>query len=549
MPWTVDDVDSHKKGLDDKGKRQWVAVANSALKRCLDDGGDEKECAASAIRQANGVAGNEEMQIHHYHLTANNYTIRTETHQGRKHLVVPVVMMVEGVHNGSHGPLLHLSEELGKFPASWNGIPISVQHPSEDGVDVSANDPNIVDGQVIGRVYRTRMDKGKLKAEAWLDEDKMQRVAPDALAYIRQGKPLDVSVGVFTDDELIVGDYGGKEYAGIARNHRPDHLALLPGGVGACSWADGCGIRTNFNPDQQNEESMQTNTLRYSGTESTAWTGPALADFKVEGQWGDLSASERAMVASHFLIGSADAETFGDLKLPVVNPGTGKLNERALRAVISGRGAQVGGVSAEQKAAARRRAYRLLNEEFEADLKVPDNLEESNREEAIMAHEEKRHDPCCPEKVELLIQSEQTRFDEADRDWLLDMTEDQIAKLMPLEDEERAQEEVPAMNQEQALQVLQEQLSDPKKFLSLLPQETREQMEFGLKLYKAERSKFIDRITANTDVFTAEELGAKSMDELDKLSRAVKPRTDFTPMGGGALTVHEVEALLPPGVE
>lgn len=295
---------------------------------------------------------------------------------------------------------------------------------------------------------------------------------------------------------------------------------------------------------------MQTNALKYSGTESTAWTGPALADFKVKGQWGDLSASERAMVASHFLIGSADAETFGDLKLPVVNPGTGKLNERALRAVISGRGAQVGGVSAEQKAAARRRAYRLLNEEFEADLKMPDSLEKNPTEEAIMAQDEKRHDPCCPEQVELLIQSERTRFGEADRDWLLDMTEDQISKLMPLEDEERAtDDETPAMNQEQALQVLQEQLSDPKKFLSLLPQETREQMEFGLKLYKAERSKLIDRITANTDVFTAEELTAKSMDELDKLSRAVKPRTDFTPMGGGAPAVHEAEALLPPGVE
>lgn len=34
MPWTTKDVDKHKKGLNPKQKRQWVATANSALKRC-----------------------------------------------------------------------------------------------------------------------------------------------------------------------------------------------------------------------------------------------------------------------------------------------------------------------------------------------------------------------------------------------------------------------------------------------------------------------------------------------------------------------------------
>jgi len=116
--------------------------------------------------------------------------------------------------------------------------------------------------------------------------------------------------------------------------------------------------------------------LSYSGTESTAWSGPTLADFGVSGRWEDLSAVERGRVANHYLIGSGTAASFGDLKLPVVNPKTGKLNERALRAVIGGRGAAVGGVSAEQRSAARRRAYRLLNSEFDAGLTVPETLEE-----------------------------------------------------------------------------------------------------------------------------------------------------------------------------
>lgn len=49
MPFTVRDVDRHKKGLSEKAKKVWVRVANAALGK-----GDE----ASAIRQANAVAGN-----------------------------------------------------------------------------------------------------------------------------------------------------------------------------------------------------------------------------------------------------------------------------------------------------------------------------------------------------------------------------------------------------------------------------------------------------------------------------------------------------------
>src|SRR5512135_634699 len=109
MPWTVGDVDKHKKGLTAKQKRQWVAVANGVLRKCMADGGTEATCAASAIRQANGVAGNE-MVIHN--VKVNDYQIREERHQGRNTVVVPVIMMVEGVHSGSHGPLLHPAEEL-----------------------------------------------------------------------------------------------------------------------------------------------------------------------------------------------------------------------------------------------------------------------------------------------------------------------------------------------------------------------------------------------------------------------------------------------------
>jgi len=56
VPWSIEDVEGFKKGLSDAGKRQWIAVANSVLARCTEDGGrDEATCAALAIKQANGV--------------------------------------------------------------------------------------------------------------------------------------------------------------------------------------------------------------------------------------------------------------------------------------------------------------------------------------------------------------------------------------------------------------------------------------------------------------------------------------------------------------
>lgn len=60
MPWSTSDVERHNKGLGDKQKEQWVAVANSALASCIEDGGDEDECEASAIRQANSVVSKEQ---------------------------------------------------------------------------------------------------------------------------------------------------------------------------------------------------------------------------------------------------------------------------------------------------------------------------------------------------------------------------------------------------------------------------------------------------------------------------------------------------------
>jgi cation transport regulator ChaB len=191
------------------------------------------------------TTSNNEGYIIHKSIQEPNYTVTTRKHQGKEHLVVPVVMMVEGVHYGSHGPLYHSINELGRYPESWNGIPVVVNHPEIDGISVSANYPDIIDEQTIGRVYNTFIDGNRLKAEAWIDSEKLQQLSATMLDQLKKGELIEVSIGVFSDEEVVAGDWNGEHYEAIARNHRPDHLALLPGGVGACSIADGCGIRVN----------------------------------------------------------------------------------------------------------------------------------------------------------------------------------------------------------------------------------------------------------------------------------------------------------------
>lgn len=128
------------------------------------------------------------------------YTVRQENYQGVMHLVVPVVMMVEGVHNGSRGPLFHSIEELGRFPDAWNGRPVIIDHPTEDGRNVSANSPEIMENKVIGIVFNTHVDGKKLKAEVWLNEDRLRQSSPTVLAALQKTEPVEVSVGVFTDE-------------------------------------------------------------------------------------------------------------------------------------------------------------------------------------------------------------------------------------------------------------------------------------------------------------------------------------------------------------
>jgi hypothetical protein len=171
---------------------------------------------------------------------------RRVTWQGRDYLVAPVSLLVPGVLAGSRGPLLYRPEDVSRDPAAWNHMPIVAGHPEQDGRHVSARDPDVLEKYEIGRVYRARAN-GKLTGEAWIDVAAARRLAPRVLAALAAGTPVEVSTGLYTDPEPAPAGaaHNGVSYTHVARDLRPDHLAVLLDSVGACSIQDGCGLNVH----------------------------------------------------------------------------------------------------------------------------------------------------------------------------------------------------------------------------------------------------------------------------------------------------------------
>lgn len=178
-------------------------------------------------------------------------SMREEILDGRETLVLPCVMIKEGVWNGSEGPTLYTKEQLALSVPLWNNVPVIIQHPKDAD---SAGEPNVINKQEVGRCLHTVIENAKLKTELWLDKERLQNKAPDLSMRIMNGKMVEVSTGI-TANKTPGGIWNGEAYEQEALNIRPDHLALLDGQVGACSIADGAGTpRWNQrNKDLENE--------------------------------------------------------------------------------------------------------------------------------------------------------------------------------------------------------------------------------------------------------------------------------------------------------
>lgn len=179
---------------------------------------------------------------------------RRATLNGRDHYVVPMVLINPGVLNGSKGPLYYPPEEVHRDISQWNNMPLTLGHPYIESSPVSARSPNVLNQYSLGTVLNSRVSKlGKLAADGWFDIELTKQRAPQILKAIEQGKQIELSTGVFTDNILAANgsNHNGKPYTHIARNYKADHVAILLHEKGACSIQDGCGVlvdNTNKEP-------------------------------------------------------------------------------------------------------------------------------------------------------------------------------------------------------------------------------------------------------------------------------------------------------------
>jgi len=187
---------------------------------------------------------------------AKSSLVREETLHGELHWVLPTVLITEGVFNGA----LYTANELAMFPESWDGRPILNQHPnSPSGNPLSANSPGVLEAQGIGQLFNTEFvtnGLAKLRSESWINQKRCKEVAPEIVEMIENGEDFEVSTGLFVEQEAEDGDFEGTDYEYILHNYRPDHLAYLPGGEGACNWQDGAGA-PRLNKKEDNEKKIK----------------------------------------------------------------------------------------------------------------------------------------------------------------------------------------------------------------------------------------------------------------------------------------------------
>lgn len=557
MPWNPSDALDFKQDLSDEQQEQWAAVANEQLEKCLNDGGDQQECEAQAIRIANAAVGSPEDNAMHLEqlvsYTLNDgqaYTPTVANLEGRRHLVVPCVLIRPGVHHGSRGPTLYTPDQLQKSAPAFNGVPVPIYHPYDAYGPVSCNEPGILETQCVGRVFHVHYDASqeKLRGYLYIDEDKAVRISPATLQSIQNGEPLDVSTGIFDDEEHQSGTWRGEQYERIAFNLRPDHLALLPDQDGACSWADGCGVRANkgegkgqdpgagakdHGKNHKNREEMPV-YLTKENIEPYIKQGYRIETLQ-QGYQESLETVQQKLnsldseLRVYFLEELYDAQ----LIYRVLNTETGE--------------SQI-----------MQRSY-SMNEDGTVELgDDPVEVRKTIEYQPVQAMAANSGGQEM-EKVDRLIQNS-ANFTQDDRDWLSNLSEDKLDKLFPCQ--EPAANSQGQLGPEQIQEILRG--ASPDQALQLFPDELRDTFAEGLNLNRQKRQELIQNILHvqpdTNAAFTQQELEGKSTQELGKLwSMAKTGRSNdqtlatYSGMGaGGAPTTHGKPAgkpLLPTDVQ
>ena len=440
--------------------------------------------------------------------------VRNEILEGRNYLAVPMVMMVEGVLNGSDGPLFYPSEELAKVPQVWNMKPVVVRHPTMNGKSLSACEPAIIENHKVGIIMNTSFDGRRLKAEAWLEPDRLQAVEPQVKEAVEKGRMMEVSTGLFTENENKAGTFKGASYKAIARNLRPDHLAILPDSVGACSIADGAGLlRVN-----RAERDLVLNALQINSDVSHDEVRQLL--YKATENFVRESILHIADIFQDYFIYATEdglwrqAYAISDGKAVLINPPTQV--QREVHYV------------------------KIENEKTKMEPK------EENKTEIVNG-----------------LISEGT-WQEADREFLEGLSTNQLGKIAILAKKKEAPADPPtdpeilATNAKNAKapEAPIQPAAKPTDYLANLPAEIAEVLNEALTTAAERKAELVKTITENKrNILTAEQLSSLNMKELQAMAALAQPEQTAQskasyvgqgPVGNLAAGVKEEEPLVAP---
>jgi hypothetical protein len=381
------------------------------------------------------------------------------------------------------------------------------------------------------------MDKDKLKAEIHLNVDKTGVYSPTTIASLKALKVLEVSIGVFTDEVKEEGEWNGEAYIARATNHKPDHLAILPNDVGACSVTDGCGIRvnklqTNNKEGMTNEDitiqnsllvdfrSLQVNQLSYADIMDLIWG--KLRSMNVEDSQGNrIRSCYSEAIYDKYLIYSEETKGDKDTKRKFFQQNYSIVNDQ----------------------------IEFTDSPVEVVKELKYKVVQTNKEGGQKMADTKTPCPkgtiCKESKVEALIANKLTAYTLEDKEMLMALDETIIDKMTPIEPEavivnKEVEVTVPAV------------YKTVDEFLNAVPDENlRDSLRTGLVLNEERRTNLVQSILVNSvqGTWSEDELKGKNTAELEKLSRSYPTPVNYAGLGNKpAPQVNTADLVLPLGV-
>ena len=453
----------------------------------------------------------------HINSTITNVQSRPAQWLGKDYMVVPVIMAVEGVHNGSAGPMFYPANELQSSSEHWVGVPVTVQHPKDDKgqFTMAVNVPEVI----IGHIQESLWD-GKLRAEAWIDVEKANDISTEIMTIIRGNGQLEVSTGLLSEDEIIKGDWKGEAYEAIVRDIIPDHLALLPGEKGACSWTDGCGVRANE-----------------GGGEKMLFKGFDLSELK-DAKGKDIPLN----ILSAY---TANEISHGDVRQQIQSEINAKDNQNQYHFVrdVFDKFFIYSKEQEGQKLQLFKQGYNLAaNDEVEMVGDVIEVIEKTDYINVNVKKEDLKMDnkkkEVLIEKVKALITNEKSSYADEDQKWLEEMEEGQLDKLIAnVGITEDAEKSLVTAAVEKAFdeaihsgEVIKVEKKDPDKkkpptvddFIANAPAEMQDVLQSGLDMHRDKKVALVGQILTNEqNKFTKEELEVKGVGELMNIAALI----------------------------